>query len=252
MAPENYGVQTAFAYHEAGHATAARLLGWKVTRITLDPPFTYMEMPRTRRRSQQLAVTLAGFMAEALHRDALDRTVVRNAAILDALERDEWRGWEGDDRAVCELLAGLKPEDAKRDLLSAHRTALGWLREHWREVEAQARELLALAPQKGSQRPPRRSQKPQQQARLVVLMIAGAVALVLILAALDGNDGGIGNRGGQRLRASLAQVLASASQAGVSTSDLCAPGSVPVTARQVYPGTFEVRCSDGTWSGALP
>jgi hypothetical protein len=122
------------AYHEAGHAIAARQLGLRVTEVTLDAAMTMTPQSDSGRR-RSCVVDYAGPAAEQhFARLSTDQCA--------ALWTDAWVG----DRQHIEAL---QLSDAER--VKARERARWLVRVHWKKVDAVAKELIARGPMTGDQ-----------------------------------------------------------------------------------------------------
>ena len=130
---------TSTAYHEAGHAVAAMILGRPVESVSIEPNRQFLGFCRFQKGvfrpskdwlEQEILISLAGLASEAMHSGeyawggaARDLQYVRRLAIQRAGERQA-------ERLERRLLAKVE------NLLAEE--------EHWRAVELIAAELLRL------------------------------------------------------------------------------------------------------------
>jgi hypothetical protein len=113
------------AFHEAGHAIAARQLGLKVDGLTLDAASTrYPVSDSGRRRS--CTVSYAGPIAEQRY----ERLTGNECATLWT---DAWRG-------DCEHIEACKLSDAER--MKARERARWLVATHWKKIDALAKALI--------------------------------------------------------------------------------------------------------------
>jgi hypothetical protein len=123
---QNYEHETARrAYHEAGHALAARQLGLRLTEVSLDAATTMTPQSHSGRR-RSCAVDYAGPVAE----QHFARLTSDECA---ALWQDAWTG----DRRHIEALQLIDAERVK-----ARERAKWLVATHWRKIDALAKALI--------------------------------------------------------------------------------------------------------------
>jgi len=146
----------ATAYHEAGHAVAARALGLVVTRVTIEPRYDTFYR-KWRIGTTEIAVIgnhatdYSGEMRDRLRREAIfslaGNAVERRAFDRPLLEEDHT------DSDVAEWL--LSRDTPQRDLprvLRCARAIADWLvRERWSEIESLAAALMRHGSLSGQQ-----------------------------------------------------------------------------------------------------
>src|SRR5262249_1152265 len=107
------------AFHEAGHAVIAHVLGAPVHHVTLQAAITPLQRATARCRWKRALIALAGPAAE----DRFQRHAPAEHAAL-------WRSiWDGDARNAARYLG------VDGDVVAAHRKAARLVREHWSAIE---------------------------------------------------------------------------------------------------------------------